>query len=220
MSGDLVLFDVDGTLIDSGNIIIVAQERTAAALGLVHPGREAGFGVVGLSLEVALIELFGVEVSGHVLTETYKGIFNGMRGAPGFEEPMFAGVAEVLATLLAREGTHLGVATGKTRRGLDHVIELHRWHGLFSTLQTADSAPSKPDPGMILQAMAEVGSRPERTVMIGDSVHDMRMAKAAGVTAIAVSWGFQPPDLLLKAGADSVATSVAELPMLIASALR
>jgi phosphoglycolate phosphatase len=220
MSVDLILFDIDGTLLDSGDIIIGAQERTAAELGLVHPGREAGFAVVGLSLEVALSDLFGDAAPVDALTETYKRIFNGMRGSAGFEEPLFDGVPAVLAELAAWERAKLGVATGKTRRGLDYVVDMHGWHDLFVTLQTADSAPSKPDPGMILQAMDAAGSSPSRTVMIGDSVHDMRMARAAGVGAIAVSWGFQPVSMLVEAGAEHVASTVSDLPALIAACLR
>lgn len=220
MSTDLILFDIDGTLLDSGNIIIGAQERTAAELGLVHPGREAGFGVVGLSLDLALAKLFGDAVPVADLSATYKRIFNAMRGSAGFEEPLFRGVPAMLSKLDRWGGTKLGIATGKTRRGLDYVVEMYGWHDLFVTFQTADNAPSKPDPGMILQAMRDSGSVPHRTVMIGDSVHDMRMAKAAGVTAIAVAWGFQPPHMLVEAGADMVARSVPDLPGLIAEALR
>lgn len=220
MSTDLILFDVDGTLLDSGNIILGAQELTAQAHGLAHPGREAGFGVVGLSLDLALAELFGDAVPADELSTTYKRIFNGMRGSAGFEEPLFEGVPGVLAAVSGWADSKLGIATGKTRRGLDYVISMYGWHGLFETLQTADSAPSKPDPGMIHQAMDAVGTGAHRTVMIGDSVHDMRMAKAAGVTAIAVSWGFQPPSLLVEAGADMVARSVSDLPAMIAAGLR
>lgn len=219
MSADLILFDVDGTLLDSGNIIIGAQERTASALGLVHPGREAGFGVVGLSLDLALRHLFGDIVPADQLSDTYKRIFNDMRGTPGFEEPLFGGVPDMLTNLSAWDDAELGIATGKTRRGLDHVIAMYGWHDMFATFQTADNAPSKPDPGMIHQAMAATGSTPQRTVMIGDSVHDMRMAKAAGATAIAVSWGFQSASMLVDAGADVVARTVSELPGLIARLL-
>ncbi|MGL4439614.1 MAG: HAD-IA family hydrolase, partial [Bosea sp. (in: a-proteobacteria)] len=183
MSTDLILFDVDGTLLDSGNIIIGAQERTAEALGLVHPGKVAGFGVVGMSLDLALAKLFGEAIPVTELSDTYKRIFNAMRGSAGFEEPLFDGVPDMLVRLSSWTDSRLGIATGKTKRGLDYVVEMYDWHDLFVTCQTADTAPSKPDPGMIFQAMTEAGSLPHRTVMIGDSVHDMRMAKAAGVTA-------------------------------------
>jgi phosphoglycolate phosphatase len=178
-----------------------------------------GFAIVGLSLDIALAELFGDVVPREELAATYKRIFNDMRGSEGFEEPLFEGIAGVLASLSSRPATTLGIATGKTLRGVHYVVDLHGWDGLFATIQTADSAPSKPDPGMVLQAMAATGAQPARTVMIGDSVHDMRMAKAAGVAAIAVSWGFQPASMLVEAGADLVAKHADELPRLIAEAL-
>ncbi len=216
---DLIIFDVDGTLIDSAHLILTAQERTAHAHGLVHPGPAAGRAIVGLSLQTALAELFGPEADTAAMSETYKTIFQSLRGTPGFDEPMFDGTEQVLAALSAWQGTSLGVATGKTRRGLDRIVARHGWHDLFDTVQTADDAPSKPDPTMIRQAMAETGSSAARTVMIGDSVHDMRMARAAGVVAIGVAWGFQSADDLVAAGADMIARDMCELPDLIAGAL-
>jgi phosphoglycolate phosphatase len=171
---------------------------------------------VGRSLEVALIDLFGDVVAPQRMVETYKDIFHGLRGQPGYEELMFAGVPALLGGLAARPDTRLAIATGKANRGVQHIIEKHGWDGLFVSVQTADTAPSKPAPGMILNALAEAGAEPARTVMIGDSVHDMAMARAAGVKAIAVAWGFQPPALLMAAGADALAQEVAELPALIA----
>lgn len=217
---DLILFDVDGTLIDSSAIIIGSMERTAAELGLEFPGREAGFGVVGLTLDIALRELFGDAAPVETMVATYTRVFQGLRGTAGFEEAAFDGIQGVLDELRGWGGAKLGVATGKRMRGVDHIMALHGWRPLFDTFQTPDSAPSKPHPGMILNGMQEVGSAPGRTVMIGDSVHDMRMAKAAGVTAIGVSWGFQPPALLAEAGADMVARQVGDLPGLVAEALR
>ncbi|MCU0885445.1 MAG: HAD-IA family hydrolase [Beijerinckiaceae bacterium] len=220
MSTDLVLFDLDGTLLDSSRIIIGAQELTAEAHGLPHPGRERGFAVVGLSLDVALAELFGDAVPAHELSVTYKRIFNGLRGTAGYEEPLFEGIADMLSNLSRWPDTVLGIATGKTLRGVEYVVETFGWQGLFAMIQTADNSPSKPHPGMIHQAMEKAGAGPQRTVMVGDSVHDMRMARAAGVTAIAVSWGFQPAAMLVEAGADLVARTTADLAPMIASALR
>ncbi len=220
MSPDLVLFDLDGTLLNSAEIIIRTQELTAAEHGLAFPGREKGFSIIGLSLDIALAELFGDEVPAADLSATYKRIFGQLRGTPGMEEPLFDGIAATLADVAGWDRTRLGIATGKTRRGVDYVVDLYGWHDLFATIQTADSAPSKPHPGMIRQAITATGADPSRTVMIGDSVHDMRMAKAAGVTAIAVSWGFQPPAMLIAAGADVVAAEAHDLPALIRQALR
>lgn len=216
---DLILFDLDGTLIESRHLILTVMERTAESHGLTFPGREAGLGVVGKSLDLALQELYGLDAFDPAISETYKRLFGELREEPDYEERMFPDVPDMLTGLSRRARTTLGIATGKTRAGVNYVAGKHGWEGLFRTIQTADVAPSKPDPGMILQAMAEAGGRPSRTVMIGDSVHDMRMAKAAGVRAIAVDWGFQPASMLVAAGADLVAPQVAALPELIGEVL-
>lgn len=216
---DLIIFDLDGTLIDSEAIILGAQYETFAQLGLVHPGREAGLGVIGLSLGIALAQLAGLDVPDEKLTETYRAVFGAMRRQaetdPALDEPLYPGVAETLALLAQRPGLKFGIATGKSRRGADYIIERHGWDGLFSTIQTADDAPSKPHPGMILQAMAQTGARPGRSAMVGDSSFDIEMAVAAGVTPIAVSWGFQPVATLVALGARYVLSRADDLPALL-----
>jgi phosphoglycolate phosphatase len=216
---ELVIFDLDGTLIDSEAIILGAQVETFAQCGRVHPGREAGLGVVGLTLDVALMRLAGLDSPDDRLTATYKQVFNAMRHRaetdPALDEPLYPGVAAMLAALKARPGLQLGIATGKSRRGADYIVERHGWQGLFATIQTADDAPSKPDPGMILRALAETGAAPERTAMVGDSSFDIEMALAAGVAPIAVSWGFQPVARLQALGARFAISQASELPALL-----
>lgn len=213
---DLIIFDLDGTLINSEAILLAAQVETFARHGLVHPGREAGLGIVGLTLNVALMRLAGLEQPDEALTETYREVFGAMRlqaeTDAALDEPLFPGVAETLALLAARPGLTLGIATGKSRRGADYIIERHGWQNLFATIQTADDAPSKPHPGMILRAMAETGAAPERTAMVGDSSFDIEMAVAASVVPVAVSWGFQPPASLVALGARHVLDGFADLP--------
>jgi phosphoglycolate phosphatase len=205
---DLIIFDLDGTLIDSEAIILGAQYETFARCGRVHPGREAGLGVIGLTLDIALMRVAGLSEPDDVLTQTYRDVFNGMRQRaetdPSLAEPLFPGVAELLTTLSQRPQTLLGIATGKSRRGADYIVERYGWGNLFATTQTADDAISKPHPEMILRAMAQTGATPERTLMVGDSTFDMEMAVAAGVTPVAVSWGFQPVAALRAAGARHV----------------
>lgn len=216
---NLVIFDLDGTLINSEAIILEAQFETFARCGLKHPGREAGLGIVGLTLDIALMRLAGLERPDDVLTETYRQVFGAMRlqaeSDPKLAEPLFPGVAEMLAELSRRPDTVLGIATGKSRRGADYIIERHGWGGLFATTQTADDAASKPHPEMILRAMRETGAQPGATLMIGDSNFDMEMAVAAGVAPVAVSWGFQSVPALKAAGAAHVIEDWAALPGLI-----
>ena len=145
------------------------------------------------------------------LAQAYKDAFFAMRSGGGLEdEPLFDGIAAVLATLV-EAGWVLGVATGKSDRGLAHVLAQHRIADRFVTLQTADRHPSKPDPAMLVAAMAEAGAAPATTVMIGDTSFDMTMARAAGVRAIGVAWGYHSPAELRDAGADIVADRVADL---------
>jgi phosphoglycolate phosphatase len=123
------------------------------------------------------------------------------------DEPLFEGIPEALDVLEA-EGWLFGVATGKSDRGLTHILAAHGLTHRFLTLQTADRHPSKPHPSMIEQAMADVGAAPETTVMIGDTSYDMLMARAAGTRALGVAWGYHPPAELHAAGAHAVADSV------------
>jgi phosphoglycolate phosphatase len=213
----LILFDMDGTLVDSAALLMAAQEETLRRHGIPHPGRAAGLEVVGLTLDLALGVLIGTDRPEAELAATYKEVFHAFRtsGDPAFAEPLFPGVAEGLARLNAREDVLLGIATGKSLRGYAYVAAKYGWDGLFSTVQTADTAPSKPHPGMILQALAETGRDAADTLMIGDSHHDMAMAVAAHVRGIGVSWGFMPPARLNEAGAERVITRFEEIDALI-----
>jgi phosphoglycolate phosphatase len=207
----LVLFDVDGTLVDSQNIIVAAQRMAFAAHGLEPPSREMSLSIVGLSLIEAFTVLVGSSGPVESLAEAYKDAFATLRQDPANAEPLFPGAGECLDRLSGREDVLLGIATGKSRRGVSHLLERHDWQKVFATIQTADDAPSKPHPGMILQAMEELGVMPQDTVMIGDSSYDMAMARAAGVLSIGVSWGFQPVAALTEAGAGHIVHSYAEL---------
>ena len=207
----LVLFDVDGTLVDSQNIIIAAQQMAFAAHGLEPPSRERSLSIVGLSLAEAFTVLVGSGGPIEGLVEAYKDAFLTLRQDPANAEPLFPGVEHCLEWLDDREDVLLGIATGKSRRGVAHLLDRHGWHDVFSVIQTADDAPSKPHPGMILQAMQETGAGPRGTVMVGDSSFDMAMARAARVLPVGVSWGFQPVAALTVAGAGPIVHSYGAL---------
>lgn len=202
----LAIFDCDGTLVDSQHNICLAMETCFAAEGLEPPTRERTRAVVGLSLVEAMRAMLpAAEEKFHVaLAEDYKRAFQDMRGRGLAEEPLYDGVAELLDRLEA-DGWLLGVATGKSDRGLSMCLDHHGLLARFVTLQTADRHPSKPHPSMIEQAMADAGASPGTTIMIGDTSYDMAMARAAGVTAIGVDWGYHHPDELRRAGAHHVA---------------
>ncbi len=214
----LAIFDCDGTLVDSAVAICEAMEGCFAGQGLVPPDRAATRQVVGLSLYEAMQSLHpaGAEVQHRAMAEDYKLAFQRLRGAGRVAEPLFDGVADMLRDLDAA-GWLLGVATGKSDRGLRLCLEAHGLRGHFVTLQTADRHPSKPHPAMLAAAMAEAGADPADTVMIGDTRFDIGAAKAAGVTAIGVAWGYHSIAELRAEGADHVVAHAAELPPLLES---
>ena len=210
----LAIFDCDGTLVDSQANICRAVEETLAAARIEVPPRDRIRRVVGLSL-VEAMEMLLPEASGtdhRMLAQAYKDRFFRMRISGALaDEPLFDGIG-ALVERLAGAGWMLGVATGKSDRGLAHVLAAHDLTHRFVTLQTADRHPSKPHPSMIATAIAEAGADPARTAMIGDTSFDMAMAVNAGVRAIGVAWGYHPPEELVAAGAQGVADVVADLP--------
>lgn len=214
----LVLFDCDGTLIDSQHVIHTAMSRAFQLQGLVPPGREMVRGVVGLSLDAAISrlspELDPERVA--MVEQDYKASFFALREEPDHlsREPLFDGMADLVRDLESR-GIVLGVATGKAMRGLKHTLAMHGLDRHFTTLQTPDNAPGKPHPGMVLQAMAEVGAEPEQTVVIGDTTFDIDMAVAAGVSGLGVTWGYHPIAALEASGARAIADDAEHLHSLI-----
>lgn len=213
----LVIFDCDGTLVDSQHMICAAMDRAFDANGLGRLLPAAVLDVVGLSLGAAICRLIPDAHSSLVekVAEDYKGAFQELRRSSPLEEPLYEGIRELLHELAGRERVVLGVATGKSRRGLDIVLAREGLTALFRTLQTADTHPSKPNPSMILAAMAEAGAEPRDTVMVGDTTFDVEMALAAGVSAVGVAWGYHRAEKLAAAGAHDVVTE----PALLGSAL-
>jgi phosphoglycolate phosphatase len=213
----LLIFDVDGTLVDSQDVIVEAQRRTFLAHDLPVPDRAAALSVVGLSLREAFVVLAGADAPVDSLAEHYKQAFNDQRADTQKQAPFFPGALDAIARFGADDGFLLGVATGKSRRGVAHLFARTGWASLFATVQTADDHPSKPAPDMILAALAETGIEPGRAVMIGDTSYDMAMARAAGVRAIGVSWGYHVPADLLAAGAEIVISDFSQLDALVAN---
>ena len=203
----LVIFDVDGTLVDSQHLIVAAQRSAFAAVGLPAPTRERSLSIVGLSLPEAFTALVGPDGPVVELAQAYRDAFVVLRADARTVEPLFPGAADVLRGLARRDDVTLGIATGKNRRGVAHLIQRFGWEQVFATVQTADDAPSKPHPAMIRQAMAETGIGPEATTVIGDTSFDMAMARGAGARALGVSWGYHPGAALQAAGAEMVVDS-------------
>ena len=135
------------------------------------------------------------------LAEQYKNAFHDLRARGDHMEPLYPGAADTVTALARRDDVVLGIATGKSQRGVRLVLGHHGLLDHFITIKTADDAPSKPDPGMVLHAMREAGATPENTVVIGDTTYDVAMARAAGAAAIGVAWGYHTRAALERAGA-------------------
>lgn len=190
----LVVFDVDGTLVDSQAHIMAAMTLAFSDLGLEVPAREEILGLVGLSLPIMMPKLApdaGVDVH-EALVEGYKSSFMRLRTEKSSQAtmPLFPGAKEAIAVLNAEPESLLGVATGKSRRGLDKVLQSHALTKTFVTEQVADHHPSKPHPSMLSSCLDDTGVTSDRAAMIGDTSFDMEMAKAAGFFAVGVSWGY------------------------------
>jgi phosphoglycolate phosphatase len=206
VSTRLIVFDLDGTLIDSHAFITRMLAETFEAEGFDAPTEDAGKRIIGLSLPEALTVLSGGE-GAHVdrLVARYRELYHASVSGAAESEALYPGARDAVLALAKAPDTLLGIATGKAMRGVNRVLGLHGFEGLFVTLQTPDSNPSKPHPGMLLRAMDETGVEPNGTVMIGDTTFDIDMARAAGVHSVGVSWGAHDVGELIEAGADRMA---------------
>ena len=210
----LVLFDCDGTLVDSAGLIDETMRRTFMHFGKPMPRFEDTKAIIGLTLDIAIARMQGKE---HVDDEAvemmayYKSLFSVVRKDLDFKEPLFDGIREVIDAIGPREDLLIGAVTGKSRRGLKLVMETHGFDKYFVVGRTADDCPSKPHPAMVTECCDETGIEPEDTLVIGDAIYDMQMAKAAGATAIGVAWGYASVDELKLAGADAIVHHPSEL---------
>jgi phosphoglycolate phosphatase len=205
----LAVFDLDGTLVDSQVAILAAMAEAFAAAGRPVPSREATLGIVGLSLPVAMAQLApdAAPEECAAMVAAYRAAF--LRGACAAPPPLYPGARAMLEALAARGDVLLAVATGKSRRGLDAVLAGHRLAAFFVTTQVSDDHPSKPHPSMLRAALDAAGVPAARAAMIGDTRFDIDMARAAGVPALGVSWGYHPSEAL--AGADAVVSEMAAI---------
>jgi len=212
MTNKLALFDCDGTMVDSQANICASMDQAFVAHGLTPPGHHATRRIVGLSLQEAVRQLLlePDDALVEAVTQSYKDGFFELRQAGEVQEPLYDGLLGLIDRLES-DGWALGVATGKSDRGLNHVLEAHGLAGRFATLQTADRHPSKPHPAMVELAIEEAGASAVTTAMIGDTSFDMEMAVNAKVRAIGVDWGYHDANELVAAGAETVAMTMDEL---------
>lgn len=214
----LVLFDCDGTLVDSAHLIHEVMLRTFRHFELDEPTAASTHAIIGLTLDSAIARIRGldaVDAQAVAMMAHYKSIFAETRLEAGFQEPLFPGIDSVIAELSRQDDLILGAVTGKSRRGLQMVCETHGWTETFFVARTADDCPSKPHPAMVLECCDVTGISPADAIVIGDSIYDMEMAKAAGAHALGVSWGYGAVDDLKRAGADRIANAAPDIPHLI-----
>ena len=190
---DLIVFDWDGTLMDSTATIAICIQAAARDLGLPIPDRKTASYVIGLRLQEAMETVLpGLEAKYYPqLIERYRYHYL----VQDKELALFDGVREMLADL-SRQGYFLAVATGKSRVGLNRALELGGMSSLFDATRCADETFSKPHPAMLQELTRELGQDMQRTLMIGDTTHDLQMAINAGASGVAVHYGaHEPPEL-------------------------
>jgi len=215
MAGDLkfVVFDCDGTLVDSAHIIVATMEAAWEREGLKPPDASDVRHQVGLPLVEAIANLHpeGEPHLHHRLADHYRDAFHEDRMKSLHSEQMYPGCRDVLQEL-ADAGMILGVATGKGPQGLLNSLESNGIREFFTILKTANDGPGKPNPDILIDAMNEVGVGPENTVMVGDTIFDITMAVRAKAYGIGVDWGYHSREALTQAGACDIAKTFSDLP--------
>jgi len=205
---DLVVFDWDGTLADSTTVIAESLQRACRDIGCAVPADADARYVIGLGLADALRH-----VAPDLHADRYPDLSARYRDHFLTREPhipLFDGARE-LVDVLRERGHRLAVATGKTRKGLDRALAFHRMHDRFDATRCADEGRSKPDPEMLLHLIERIGVTPQRTVMVGDTTHDLEMAARAGVAAVGVTHGAHGAEALSAAPALEVFAGLVEL---------
>jgi phosphoglycolate phosphatase len=205
---ELIVFDWDGTLMDSAGAIVRAIQASARDLGLPEPSEARARHVIGLGLQEALsYAVPELDPSAYpLMVERYRHHYL----SADHQLELFPGSFELVEGL-AGSGRFLGVATGKSRKGLDRALAHSGLGGFFHATRCADECHSKPHPQMLEEVMAECGVLPGRTLMIGDTTHDLDMARNAGVEAIAVGFGAHPQEVLRQAAPLALVDSTAAL---------
>ncbi len=214
MSYELVVFDWDGTLMDSTHMIATSLQAACGDVGIAIPEERDARYVIGLGLSDSLDHVApGLDEPGRRrLAERYRHHFLERE----HEAPLYAGVREMLADLHGR-GRRLAVATGKARRGLDRALEATGLAPWFEATRCADEGFAKPHPDMLLMLMDMTGVQPREALMVGDTTHDLELAANAGVDAIAVSYGAHDEGLLATRPALARCASVTDLHRWLAS---
>ncbi|MDO6505398.1 HAD-IA family hydrolase [Colwellia sp. 4_MG-2023] len=209
----LIIFDWDGTLMNSVDRIVSSMQSAADTVGLVTPTNNEVKDIIGLSLPVVFDRLFTDITAEQIeaMSVQYKYQYLEVNTTPS---PLFNDAMELLVTL-KQHNKLLAVATGKGRAGLASVLSLSNTTNLFHTTRCADEMPSKPDPTMLLSILSELGISSHEALMIGDTSYDLKMAKNAGIDSIGVSFGVHDKPTLEKYSPKFIVDSLSELKALL-----
>lgn len=209
----LVLFDCDGTLIDSAATIHTCMELAFEEAGYERPPIEKTKSIIGLTLDTAIAQMLERDIDDQInhMVHRYKHHSFLIRAGDDHHEPYYDGILETIDTLRSIDGILIGVVTGKSRRGLNNLLDKHGLNATIIASRTADECPSKPHPAMVLECCNVTGIDAVDTIVIGDAIYDMQMAKSAGARALGVSWGYCDENGLRAAGADHIAHQPKEI---------
>ena len=214
----LIVFDCDGTLVDSQQTIITATEAALGEFGFDAPSRHDILYAVGLPLDVALRNHAPQATDDQIINmlDVYREISQQLIRQDDRGQVMFEGMHAQITELGRQDETLMGIITMKSRRGLERVVDAYEIRQYFQVLKSADDGPGKPAPDLMLDAMAETGATASQTLMVGDTSFDIMMAKAAGTKAIGVGWGYQTVEELEESGAYAIAETPEALRKLLA----
>ncbi|MEE2955199.1 MAG: HAD-IA family hydrolase [Pseudomonadota bacterium] len=212
----LVAFDLDGTLLDSTEAIVMSVKECWKACGFVVPKTDRIRRIIGLPWEESICELIpgAGEKEFTQIRQFYQKFAKGEGNTNSQKQSLFPGVLEVLNSLKSA-GFLMAIITSRNSNRLEKILENHGINNQFVTFKTTDHGPGKPDPFLMLQTLEETGVKKENAVMVGDTTFDILMAVSAGTTGIGVSWGVHKIDELLEAGAERVVEEIGVLPEVI-----
>lgn len=213
----LIVFDCDGTLVDSQQTIITATEAALSSHDFPSPERRDILYAVGLPVDVAMRRHAPEASDDQIINmlDVYRDTYQQLVQQDDRGQVMFDGMREQIKQLGRLDDTLMGIITMKSRRGLERVVDAYEIRKYFQVLKSADDGPGKPNPDLMLDAMRETGVTAAQSVMVGDTSFDIMMAKAAGARAIGVGWGYQTVEELEESGADAIAQSPLELQALL-----
>lgn len=209
----LILFDADGTLIDSQAVIHESMRLTFQAFGYQDPPISATRAIIGLTLDRAIATILDREIDDQIvaMVQEYKEIYVQIAPREDMQSAAYHGIPGLIAELASHKDYLLGVVTGKSRRGVDKLFATNNFNSAFIVSRCADDCPSKPHPAMVLECCKEMGVLPHNTLVVGDTSFDMEMACSAGATAVGVDWGYHPRHKLQQAGAAKIVNTAVEL---------